>query len=122
MAAVVEQRRAVAVLVGLPLHLRGVEGASARDARAWAERLARAVDPVPVELVDERLSTVSAARALSSAGVSARAQRGVVDAAAAAEILGPVLSPYRVSDVTAPPPEQGGRRGRSGRRDGRRRR
>ena len=120
-ASLVAQRRAVGVLVGLPLHLRGAEGASARDAREWAGRLAQAVAPVPVELVDERLTTAGASRALSAAGVSAREQRGRVDAAAAVEILAPVLSPYRVADVTAvPPPGSDRRRGRPARRAGRR--
>jgi len=45
------------------------------------------IDPVPVELVDERLTTVTAERRLAQRGVRARARRAVVDQAAAVEIL-----------------------------------
>jgi len=45
------------------------------------------IDPVPVVLTDERMSTVAAARRLSERGVRGRRQRAVVDQAAAVEIL-----------------------------------
>jgi putative Holliday junction resolvase len=49
------------VVVGLPLTLRGEEGDQAKEARAFADRLAGSVR-VPVELHDERLTTRQAAR------------------------------------------------------------
>ena len=60
--------------------------ASAAHAEAFAAALRGAVD-VPVELHDERLSTVEAERALAAAGAGGRERRRVVDAAAAAAIL-----------------------------------
>jgi putative Holliday junction resolvase len=58
---VVREREAELVVVGLPLTLAGDEGAQAQAARAFAARLASAVD-VPVELHDERLTTRMAER------------------------------------------------------------
>ncbi|MBA2416009.1 MAG: Holliday junction resolvase RuvX [Geodermatophilaceae bacterium] len=77
----------VEVIVGLPRHLSGHQGASAKDARDYAERLGRRIDPVPVQLVDERLSTVSASRTLREQGVRRHDQRIIIDQAAAAYIL-----------------------------------
>ena len=94
-AALVAERAAVRVVVGLPRHLAGGEGRSAADARAWAALLAPLVHPVPVDLVDERLSTVGAERALAASGVRGPARRAVVDQAAAVEILTGVLDAYR---------------------------
>jgi putative Holliday junction resolvase len=73
-------------VVGLPLNMDGTEGASARLARAFAEKLGAALR-VPVELEDERLSTFEAEQRLRARGVSARDQRPLVDAEAAAVIL-----------------------------------
>jgi putative Holliday junction resolvase len=75
------------VVVGLPTTLRGTEGASAAMARRYAEQLAERISPVPVQLLDERLTTVSAQRKLRQSGVRAKAGRAVVDQAAAVELL-----------------------------------
>lgn len=82
----VEEYEAIEVIVGLPLALSGAETASTADARAMAQQLA-AVLTVPVRLVDERLTTVSAARDLRAAGRSGRTSRSVVDQAAAVILL-----------------------------------
>lgn len=84
---VVRQYEVVQVVVGLPRQLSGATGASAREAEDYAARLGRRIAPVPVHLVDERLSTVAATRGLRERGMRARAQRGVVDQVAAAYIL-----------------------------------
>ena len=83
----VTEHEAVQVVVGLPVRLDGSEGTAAIDIRGYAERLARAVEPVPVVLVDERMSTVVASRRLAERGVRGKRQRAVVDQAAAVEIL-----------------------------------
>lgn len=85
---------AVEFVVGLPLALSGRETASTRDAREFAERLAATV-PVPVRLVDERLSTVSAQAQLHDAGKRSRAFTPVVDQAAATIILQHALDAER---------------------------
>lgn len=88
---------AVEIVVGLPLHLSGVEGTASATARKYAEAVARRVHPLPVRVVDERLTTVSAHRALRDAGVAGRRQRGVVDQAAAVVILQSALDAERAS-------------------------
>ncbi len=87
-AELVAERDAVLVVVGLPTSLSGRSAsASAEMARAWAAAFAPLVAPVPVELVDERLTTVSATAALRAAGRSARTARAVIDQAAAVALL-----------------------------------
>ena len=77
---------ALEVIVGLPISLRGTDTDSTTDAREFAAQLAEKVN-VPVRLVDERLSTVSAQQMLSSGGTEARKQRQIIDQASAVIIL-----------------------------------
>lgn len=81
------ERAAVEVVVGLPRSLSGGEGPAAAAARAYAAALAASLTPVPVRLVDERLTTVSATRGLRESGVRGRRSRAVVDQAAAVVLL-----------------------------------
>lgn len=83
---VVEEYEVSRAVVGLPLNMDGSEGASARMARAFAGRLGESLG-LPVELEDERLSTFEAAGRLRERGLSAREQKAVIDAEAAAVIL-----------------------------------
>jgi putative Holliday junction resolvase len=96
--AEVADRAALEVVVGLPRSLSGREGPAAEAARAWAQRLAGRLD-VPVRLVDERLSTVAATRALRASGVPGRRQRAVVDQAAAVVLLQAALDGERTRGV-----------------------
>lgn len=84
--ALVAEHRVAGIVVGLPVSLSGTEGAAAVGARSFAAHVASLV-ALPVDLVDERLSTVAAGRALAAAGAGGRRQRGVIDASAAAVIL-----------------------------------
>lgn len=85
------------VVVGLPRSLSGREGSAADTARAYAVEIARRVVPVPVRLVDERLSTVTAHHRLREAGVKGRKHRPVVDQVAAVVILQSALDGERSS-------------------------
>jgi putative holliday junction resolvase len=85
-ADLVRSEEAELVVVGLPISLSGTEERAARAARAEAEAIATLID-VPIETFDERLTTVTAERALSEAGLRGRARREVVDKVAAAVIL-----------------------------------
>jgi len=87
LAGLVAEYAAVGVVVGLPRTLAGREGPSAEMARSYGTVLAQAVAPVPVEYVDERLTTVSAQRKLHDGGVRGPAGRAVIDQAAAVELL-----------------------------------
>ncbi|HEY2429329.1 MAG TPA: Holliday junction resolvase RuvX [Acidimicrobiales bacterium] len=85
-ARLVADEEATLVVVGLPLNMDGSRGPAARAAEAEAAALA-AVLPVPIELSDERLTTVVADRALTGLGKRAPARRRVVDRTAAAVLL-----------------------------------
>ena len=76
------------VVVGDPLSLSGGETAQTRAARATVERL-RAALSVPVEMIDERLTSVEASRARRDAGLRGG---GSVDAEAAALLLAAYLA------------------------------
>jgi putative holliday junction resolvase len=87
LAELVADMNAVEVVVGLPRTLADRIGPSALDAIELAEVLAGRIAPIPVRLADERLTTVSAQRSLSQAGIRAKGQRRVIDQAAAVAIL-----------------------------------
>ncbi len=81
-----EEIKPVRILVGLPRNMNGTYGPAAENARTFAENL-RARVTCPVELWDERLTTVAAQRALRESGRKARDQRGVIDQVAAQILL-----------------------------------
>jgi len=87
LAGLVVEHEVAEVVVGDPRHLSGASGASAQDARAYSEALAGRITDVPVHLIDERLSTVTAAGHLREGGIDSRKQRSVIDQAAAVVIL-----------------------------------
>jgi putative pre-16S rRNA nuclease len=91
----------VEVVVGLPRSLSGGEGPAALKVRAWALALARSVRPLPVRLVDERLTTLSAEAMLRDRGVKGHARRAVVDQAAAVVILQHALDTERATGEPA---------------------
>ena len=96
--AAVADLGAVRVVVGLPLSMSGERGARAVATEKEVEKLRKAL-PVPVELLDERLTTISAARSMQSAGLSSRKQRkgGRIDQEAAAVLLQAWLDKQRVT-------------------------
>lgn len=95
LAVLVEQEDARLVYVGLPRSLSGSEGPAAAKVRVFARELADRIAPVPVRLVDERLSTVTAEAVLRSRGKKGQKRRAVVDQAAAVVILQGALDAER---------------------------
>jgi len=85
-ATLVAEREAGRVLVGHPLSMDGTAGPMAREAEAFAASL-RARLAIPVELVDERLSSFAADQALREAGLSRRERAAREDQVAAALLL-----------------------------------
>jgi putative holliday junction resolvase len=79
-AELVREREVETVVVGLPLTLAGGESEQTAEARAFAERLAEIVAPVPVRLHDERLTTAQARRAGGSASEDSRAAAHLLEA------------------------------------------
>ena len=74
------------ILIGLPLNMDGTEGARAQKSRKLADTL-RAIVPIPVELWDERSTTVSAAAILTENGTFGKKRKEQLDAVAATVIL-----------------------------------
>jgi putative Holliday junction resolvase len=85
-AHLVNEYDAILVYVGLPLSLSGENTLSTQQAIDFAAAL-DLLTPAAVRLVDERLSTVSAATALRATGHTAQSSKGIIDQAAAVVIL-----------------------------------
>lgn len=98
--ALADEAGAECLVVGLPLSLDGSVGRAAQAALDEADELAAAVG-LPVEMWDERLSTVSADRDLMTIDMNAQARRRVVDKVAASIMLQAWLDHRRLS-----PPEE----------------
>lgn len=112
--ALARELGALEVIVGYPTSLSGREGPAAAKVRRYAETLAHWLAPIPVRLVDERLTTVTAhQQLLDSAGRGRRGARGgerrraVVDQAAATVLLQQALDSERTTGQ--PPGEPVGR-------------
>ncbi|MGI0151844.1 MAG: Holliday junction resolvase RuvX [Thermoplasmata archaeon] len=86
LAQLVSDYEVVGIVFGLPRSLSGALGPAASGVLEELEAVAKVL-PVPVETVDERLSTVQAASALRAAGRDSRRQRDVIDQVAAAVLL-----------------------------------
>ena len=84
--AIFEEIEPVQIFVGKPALLSGNSGSASEKAEEFAKKLAALVD-VEILMVDERMSTVSAARNLREAGKSAKDSKSSIDMAAAVAIL-----------------------------------
>ena len=84
------------LVVGAPKHLSGASNPSLLAAHDFADLL-RSITDIPVYLIDERLSTVSAARALRSSGYNAKESKTRIDAMAAVAILESALERERIA-------------------------
>jgi putative Holliday junction resolvase len=89
--SIVSENGVIEVYVGDPLSLSGSETASTKDAREFALQLAE-LSSVPVRLVDERLTTVTATNKLRLNGKNAKASKQLIDSASAVEILQQALN------------------------------
>ncbi|MDQ4006495.1 MAG: Holliday junction resolvase RuvX [Actinomycetota bacterium] len=97
LADIVAAHEAIEVVVGLPTSLSGRQGPAATKVREAAHEIGHRVAPVPVRLVDERLSTVTAERVLRDRGKKGAKRRAVVDQAAAVVILQHALDSERAT-------------------------
>jgi putative Holliday junction resolvase len=86
LAALAREQEVARLVVGLPRRMDGGQGPEAKAARALADDLRRATG-LPVTLVDERLTSVAAERALLAGGASRARRRQLSDQVAAALIL-----------------------------------
>ena len=85
-AELIDEYEPAKIYVGQPKLLSGEDGSAVAKVLVFTEMLTSNFD-IPVILVDERLSTVSAAKQLRESGINAKDARSVIDAAAAVAIL-----------------------------------
>jgi putative Holliday junction resolvase len=99
-ADLVDTHGVIEVYVGDPLSLNGKATDSTNDARFFALELSTSLS-IPVRMIDERLTTVSATAKLRASGISAKDSKSIIDSASAVEILESALS-YEKSSGLAP--------------------
>ena len=80
-------RKIRTLVIGLPLRMDGGEGASSIKVRKFGKELRGRLPDIPVIFIDETLTTSSASAKLREAGKNAKKQKGIIDQAAAVEIL-----------------------------------
>jgi putative holliday junction resolvase len=95
------ERKAVALVLGLPINMDGSEGPRAQSTRAFARNLAQ-LTALPIALWDERLSTAAVERALIEADASRAKRKAVIDAHAATFILQGALDRLARGQIEAP--------------------
>jgi putative Holliday junction resolvase len=86
LAALAQKEQAELILLGLPRNMDGSHGDAAAKVKTFAAALGQATK-IPIQLADERLTTVQASRQLHEAGKDTRAQRGRIDSEAATVLL-----------------------------------
>lgn len=84
--ALLDERQATAIVMGLPVNMDGSEGPRVQSVRAMARNLMRLRD-LPIVFQDERLSTFEAEEKLIAVGVRRDKRKAIIDAHAAANIL-----------------------------------
>ncbi len=94
-ADICKDRQISKLLVGLPLSLSGDRTRSTELAISFAQELASESN-IEVRLIDERLTTVSAASKLRESGRDSRTAKNLVDSQSAAEILESALNQIRL--------------------------
>ena len=97
-AELVAEHEPVAVYVGDPINLSGESSASAQKARAFADDV-HSEFSIPVTMIDERLSTVSATNAMRESGINSKDARSRIDMAAAVAILEQGIALDRAKNV-----------------------
>jgi putative Holliday junction resolvase len=86
LSAIFDEIDPVAIYVGRPALLSGNDGLATQKALGFVELL-RTITQIPIEMIDERMSTISAARNLRDAGRNAKDSKNAIDMAAAVAIL-----------------------------------
>ena len=86
LAQIATDQEATRIVVGLPRRLDGSYGPEAKNARELADELRKA-SSLPVEMVDERMTTVAAERSLVATGMRRAKRRLTVDRVAATLLL-----------------------------------
>ncbi|MEG3986645.1 Holliday junction resolvase RuvX [Microcoleus sp. S28C3] len=99
----VRERRVQILVAGLPYSLSGELGAQARQVQKYAARIAAALE-LPLEYVDESLTSVEAEELMKAQGISLSQNKGSIDRKAAALILQQWLDERRQNICAIPNP------------------
>lgn len=94
--ALIDEYEPIVLVVGEPRHLSGRASSTMESVERFLLQL-QSITNTPIRLVDERLSTVSAAGKLRAAGKDAKSSKSLIDSAAAAEILESAINAERHS-------------------------
>ena len=86
-AEVAKEQKASAVVVGLPKNMDGSEGFRAERCREFATLLGQRLEGIPIAMIDERLTTMSASRYLNETNTRGSQRKGVIDTLSAEIIL-----------------------------------
>lgn len=96
-ARIARDKRVGKIVIGMPFHMSGEKGGAAKRVEDFATILGKALrHEIPIEFVDERLSSVEAEASLSRAGITGKRERNeLVDQLAAVVILQDYLNTQR---------------------------
>jgi putative holliday junction resolvase len=106
---IVREKHVAKIVIGMPLHMSGAHGGAAERVEKFGTNLGKALHhAVPIEYVDERLSSVEAEASLSRAGVTGKRERNaLVDQLAAVVILQDYLNSHHGPEGFLLPDEAG---------------
>lgn len=86
-AEIAKEKQVGAIVVGLPKNMDGSEGFRAERCREFASMLRERLEGIPVAMIDERLTTMSASRYLNETNTRGSKRKGVIDTLSAQIIL-----------------------------------
>ena len=86
-AEVAREQKVSAIVVGLPKNMDGSEGFRAERCREFADLLRESLADIPVAMMDERMTTMSASRYLNETNTRGQKRKGVIDTLSAQIIL-----------------------------------
>ena len=86
-ALVAREQKVSAIVVGLPKNMDGSEGFRAERCREFAGFLREQLEDIPVAMIDERMTTMSASRYLNETNTRGQKRKGVIDTLSAQIIL-----------------------------------
>jgi putative Holliday junction resolvase len=97
LARIVQEKHIGKIVIGMPYRMSGEKGSAAARVEKFATSLGRELQhAVPIEFVDERLSSVEAEASMSRAGITGKKERNeIVDQLAAVVILQEYLNQQR---------------------------
>ena len=86
-AEVAIEQKVSAIVVGLPKNMDGSEGFRADRCREFADLLRERLENIPIAMIDERMTTMSASRYLNETNTRGQKRKGVIDTLSAQIIL-----------------------------------